>query len=163
MGSASALSKIRNRGTIYSTCLEAPILAALIANTLHSSPSGPYQFATALHIPACLFLEIEGMLYYHWIWMTLTAWTGTALALLISSLVKTERAALTSVPLLLVPQILLAGALVPYREMNRGLFQNAADIRERGGVHVPAVLMPLRYAYEGLIVCQLVRNPFEIE
>jgi ABC-type multidrug transport system ATPase subunit len=223
----SLLSKIRNRGTIYSTCLEAPILAALVANTLRSSPSGPYEFSTALHIPAYLFLsatvamflgltnsatevlrdrailrrerncqpgaasyvmakfaalgivaaaqcliylivgnhflEIEGMVFYHWLWMTLTAWTGTALALLISSLVKTERAALTSVPLLLVPQMLLAGALVPYREMNRGLFQNAADIRERGGVPVPAVLMPLRYAYEGLIVCQAVRNPFEIQ
>ncbi|MEI6178502.1 MAG: ATP-binding cassette domain-containing protein, partial [Verrucomicrobiota bacterium] len=223
----SFLSKIRNRGTIYSTCLEAPVLAGLIASTLRSSPSGPYEFATALHIPAYLFLsatvamflgltnsatevlrdrptlrrerncqpgaasyvmakfaalaivaaiqcliylivgnyflEIEGMVYYHWIWMTLTAWTGTALALLISSLVKTERAALTAVPLLLVPQMLLAGALVPYREMNRGLFQNATDIRERGGVPVPAVMMPLRYAYEGLIVCQAVRNPFEIE
>ena len=73
------------------------------------------------------FLEIEGMLFYHWLWMTLTAWTGTAMALVVSSIVKTERAALTSVPLLLVPQMLLAGALVPYREMNRGLFQNASE------------------------------------
>jgi hypothetical protein len=103
------------------------------------------------------------MLPYHWIWMTLTSLTGTALALVISSLVKTERAALTTVPLLLVPQMLLAGALVPYREMNRGLFERASEVRERGGIPVPAVLMPLRYAYEGLVVCQAVRNPFEIE
>ena len=78
-------------------------------------------------------------------------------------MVKTERAALTSVPLLLVPQMLLAGALVPYREMNRGLFQNARDIRERGGVPVPAAIMPLRYAYEGMVVAQAVDNPFEVE
>lgn len=223
----SLLSKLRTRGTIYSTCLEAPLLAALIANTLRSSPEGAYQFATALHIPAYLFLsttvamflgltnsatevlrdrpilrrerncqpgaasyvaakfaalglvaalqcltylivgnhflEIEGMLYHHWLWMTLTAWTGTAMALVVSSLVKTERAALTSVPLLLVPQMLLAGALVPYREMNRGLFQNAKDIRERGGVPVPATVMPLRYAYEAMVVAQALRNPFEVE
>ena len=223
----SLLSKLRSRGTIYSTCLEAPLLAALISNTLRSSPQGPYEFSTALHIPAYLFLsttvamflgltnsatevlrdrpilrrerncqagaasyvtakfaalglvaaiqcftylmvgnhflEIEGMLFYHWLWMTLTAWTGTAMALVVSSLVKTERAALTSVPLLLVPQMLLAGALVPYREMNRGLFQNAKDIRERGGVPVPAFIMPLRFAYEAMVVTQALNNPFEIE
>jgi len=221
------LSKLRTRGTLYSTCLEAPLLAALIANTLRSSPHGAYEFATALHIPAYLFLsttvamflgltntatevlrdrpilrrerncqpgaasyvtakfaalglvaavqcfsylivgnyflDIDGMLFYHWLWLTLTAWTGTAMALVISSIVTTERAALTSVPLLLVPQMLLAGALVPYREMNRGLFQNATDIRERGGVPVPASIMPLRYAYEAMLVAQAVRNPFEVE
>ena len=223
----SLLSKLRNRGTIYSTFLEAPLLAALISITLRSSPEGSFQFSTALHIPAYLFLsatvamflgltnsatevlrdrpmlrrerncqpgatsymtakftalalvaavqcliylivgnhflEIEGVLLYHWIWMTLTAWTGTALALLVSSIVKSERAALTSVPLLLVPQMLLAGALVPYKEMNHGLFENASEIRESGGIPVPAVVMPLRYAYEGMVVSQAVRNPFEVE
>ncbi len=223
----SLLSKLRNRGTLYSTFLEAPLLAALISITLRSSPEGSYEFGTALHIPAYLFLsatvamflgltnsatevlrdrpvlrrerncqpgaasyvlgkfaalalvaaiqcftyllvgnhflEIEGMLRYHWLWMTLTAWTGTAMALVVSSIVKTERAALTSVPLLLVPQMLLAGALVSYKEMNHGLFENARDVRERGGVPVPATVMPLRYAYEGMIVSQAVRNPFEVE
>jgi len=223
----SLLSKLRNRGTVYSTCLEAPLLAALVAITLRSSPEGAYQFSTALHIPAYLFLsatvamflgltnsatevlrdrpvlrrerncqpgagsyvlakltslgvvaavqclvylivgnhflEIRGMLPYLWLWMTLTAWTGTAMALVVSSLVKTERAALTAVPLLLVPQMLLAGALVPYREMNRGLFQNSSEVRDRGGVPVPAAIMPLRYAYEAMIVAQATRNPFEAE
>lgn len=223
----SLLSKLRNRGTIYSTCLEAPLLAALVAITLRSSPEGSYQFSTALHIPAYLFLsatvamflgltnsatevlrdrpvlrrerncqpgagsyviakfcalglvaavqclaylivgnhflELDGVLPYLWLWMTLTAWTGTAMALVVSSIVKTERAALTAVPLLLVPQMLLAGALVPYREMNRGLFENAREVRERGGVPVPAAIMPLRYAYEAMIVAQATRNPFEAE
>lgn len=222
----SLFSKLRNRGTIYSTFLEAPLLAALIAITLRSSAEGPYQFATALHIPAYLFLsvtvamflgltnsatevlrdrpilrrerncqpgagsyvlakfvalglvaaaqclvyltvgnhflEITGMLPYLWLWMTITAWTGTGMALVVSSIVKTERAALTAVPLLLVPQMLLAGALVPYREMNHGLFQNASELRDRGGVPVPAAIMPLRYAYEAMIVAQATRNPFEV-
>ena len=223
----SLLSKARNRGTIYSTCLEAPLLAALIAITLRSSPEGSYQFSTALHIPAYLFLsatvamflgltnsatevlrdrpilrrerncqpgagsyvtakfvalglvaavqclvylivgnyflEIRGMLPFLWMWMTLTAWTGTAMALVVSSVVQTERAALTAVPLLLVPQMLLAGALVPYKEMNRGLFINASEVREKGGAPVPAMVMPLRYAYEAMIVSQATQNPFESE
>ncbi len=223
----SFISKFRNRGTIYSTCLEAPLLAGLIAITLRSSPQGQYEFQSALHIPAYLFLsatvamflgltnsateilrdramlrrerncqpsagtyilakfmalsllaslqclvyllignhflEIEGMLLSHWGWMSITAWTGTALALVVSSMVRSERAALTAVPLLLVPQMLLAGALVPYKEMNRGLFEDASLIREKGGIPVPAKIMPLRYAYEGMIVTQAVRNPFEVE
>lgn len=223
----SLLSKLRARGTMYSTLLEAPILAALIAFTLRSSPEGQYEFHTALHLPAYLFLsvtvamflgltnsateilrdravlrrerncqpsarlyvlakflalalvatlqcgaylaisnpllEIRGMFLEHWLWMTLTAWTGTSLALLISALVRTERAALTSVPLLLVPQMLLAGALVPFKEMNRALFDNVGLNRDRGGTPVPAQIMPLRYAYESMIISQAVRNPFEKE
>lgn len=223
----SLLSKIRNRGTLYSTFLEAPLLAFLIAHTLRSSAKGPYDFTTALHIPAYLFLsvtvamflgltnsatevlrdrpmlrrerncqpgafsyvtakfaalaiiaaaqcliylvvgnhflEIEGVLGQHWLWMTFTALVGTALALFVSAVVRSERAALTAVPLLLVPQMLLAGALVPYREMNRGLFQDASINRERGGAPVPSFVMPLRYGYEAMIVAQATRNPFEIE
>jgi hypothetical protein len=85
------------------------------------------------------------------------------MALLVSSFVKSERAALTAVPLLLVPQMLLAGALVPFKEMNRGLFDEAKLERERGGVPVPARVMPLRYAFEGMLVAQATRNPFELE
>jgi hypothetical protein len=109
------------------------------------------------------FLELRGMLIEHWLWMTLTALTGTAMALVVSSMVKTERAALTAVPWLLVPQMLLAGALVPYKEMNRGLFEDAGLNREFGGTPVPSTFMPLRYAYEGMVVSQATRNPFEVE
>lgn len=223
----SLLSKFRNRGTIYSSLIEAPLLAALIALTLRSSPEGAYRFSTALHIPAYLFLsatvamflgltnsateilrdrpmlrrernyrrsptlyvaakfvslalvaaiqcliyttvghqmlEIKGTLFDQWMWMTLTACTGTSLALLVSALVRSERAALTAVPLLLVPQMLLAGALVPFREMNRGLFENAGIERERGGTPVPAKIMPLRFAYEAMVITQATRNPFDLE
>lgn len=225
--SRAIFSKLRNRGTIYATLIEAPLLAALIAITLRSSPEGAYDFATALHIPAYLFLsatvamflgltnsateilrdrpmlrrerntrqstvlyvfakfsalalvamaqcfiyalvghqilEIRGTLLDHWLWMSLTACTGTALALLVSALARTERGALTAVPLLLVPQMLLAGALVPFKEMNRGLFEDARIERERGGVPVPARFIPLRFAYEGMVVTQATRNPFDLE
>jgi len=225
--SRSLLSKLRNRGTLYATLIEAPLLAALIAITLRASPEGAYDFHSALHIPAYLFLsatvamflgltnsateilrdrpmlrrernsrrspilyvtakfvtltlvaavqcfiytlvghrilEIHGTLTEQWLWMTLTACTGTSLALLVSALVRTERAALTAVPLLLVPQMLLAGALVPFREMNRGLFENSRIERERGGIPVPARVMPLRYAYEAMVLTQAQRNPFDLE
>jgi hypothetical protein len=108
-------------------------------------------------------LEIRGLLLEHWLWMTGTACTGSAMALLVSALVRSERAALTSVPLLLVPQMLLAGALVPFSEMNRALFHDAEINRERGGVPVPAAIMPLRYSYEAMVVTQATRNPFDFQ
>ena len=106
-------------------------------------------------------LDIHGMFLIHWGWMTLIALCGTAMALTISSIVATERAALSSVPLLLVPQILLAGALVSFEEMNRGLFQGADEARGQGAEPIPARIMPLRYAYEGMMVAQATENPFE--
>ena len=83
-------------------------------------------------------LNIHGMFFIHLTWMTITALCGTALALLISSLVNSERAALSAVPLLLVPQLLLAGALVSFGEMNRGLFQGGEKGRDEGVEPFPA-------------------------
>ncbi|WP_435893637.1 ATP-binding cassette domain-containing protein [Oceaniferula spumae] len=221
------LSKFRNKGTIYSILLEAPLLALLIGITLRASPEGPYSFHSGLHLPVYIFLtvtigmflgltnsateilrdfpvlrrerncrtgtilyvgakflalsivaalqcaiytwighemlDIYGMFTTHWMWMTLTALCGTAMALVVSSLVTTERAALSAVPLLLVPQLLLAGALVSFDEMNRGMFQGAAKARAAGAEPFPARFMPLRYAYEGMIVSQATDNPFEHE
>ena len=218
----SILSKFRNKGTLYSTILEAPLLAFLIGLTLRASDEGPYEFGASTNLIEYLFLsvtvgmflgltnsateilrdkpvlrrernhrygtgiyvvakfntlallaviqsgiyiaignhmlEIEGMFLYHWFWMSLTAVVGTAMALLISSIVSTERAALSAVPLLLVPQLLLAGALVKFEDMNRGLFQGGEQAREEGAEPFPSKLMPLRYAFEGIIITQGSRN-----
>ena len=106
-------------------------------------------------------LDIQGMFLTHWTWMTVTALCGTAMALVVTSLVTTERAALSAVPLLLVPQLLLAGALVSFEEMNRGLFQGGEGGRVEGVEPFPARFMPLRYAYEGIMVSQATENSFE--
>lgn len=218
----SLLSKFRNRGTLYSTILEAPLLAFLIGLTLRASDEGTYDFGASTNLIEYLFLsvtvgmflgltnsateilrdkpvlrrernhrygtgifiiakfntlallaiiqsgiyiaignhmlEIEGMFLYHWFWMSLTAIVGTAMAILISSIVKTERAALSAVPLLLVPQLLLAGALVKFEDMNRGLFQGGENAREEGAEPFPSKFMPLRYAFEGIIITQATQN-----
>ncbi len=218
----SILSKFRNRGTLYSTILEAPMLAFLIGITLRASDKGSYEFGPSTNLIEYLFLsvtvgmflgltnsateilrdkpvlrrernhrygtgiyviakfctlsllaiiqsgiyiavgnymlEIDSMFLQHWFWMSFTAIVGTAMALLISSIVKTERAALSAVPLLLVPQLLLAGALVKFEDMNRGLFQGGEKAREKGAEPFPSKLMPLRYAFEGIIITQATQN-----
>jgi len=95
-------------------------------------------------------------------WMTAIAMSGTSIALFISSSVKTERAALSAVPLVLVPQLLLAGTpLIPFEEMNRGLFSGAQESRKEGKEPVLSRIIPLRYAYEGITVDQATNNLFE--
>ncbi|MDA7888708.1 ABC transporter permease [Akkermansiaceae bacterium] len=116
-------------------------------------------FALAAHS----MLEIKQMLVPHLAWMTLTGCCGTALALFISVVARSERSALGAIPLILVPQILLAGALIPFAEMNRGLFQRGDEGRAWGSEPVPSTIMPLRYAYEGSVISQATENPFELE
>lgn len=106
-------------------------------------------------------LDIYDLFWAHLSWMILTGCCGTALALLISVIAKSERTALSAIPLILVPQILLAGALIPFKEMNRGLFVRADDGRDEGREPVPSTIMPLRYAFEGSIVSQATENRFE--
>lgn len=106
-------------------------------------------------------LDLHHMFWNHLGWMILTGCCGTALALMISVISRSERTALGSIPLILVPQILLAGALIPFTEMNRGLFVGGDEGRDNGGEPVPSTIMPLRYAFEGSIVSQATANRFE--
>ena len=124
--------------------------------------------ATLITMQAAVFiacadwlLDLHGMFWGHLFWMVLTGCCGSALALFISVICRSERTALSSIPLILVPQILLAGALIPFSEMNRGLFKGGEKGRSAGSEPVPSTIMPLRYAFEGIIVSQATRNEFE--
>ena len=121
-------------------------------------------------------LEIRGMfLPYLW-FMATTSVTGVAGGLLISSLVSDAKTAANIVPLVLIPQIILGGALIKYDEMNRNLDflyvlsrdQAAHDQQEPGDrmrpqdVEVPFIcqFIPMRWSYEAMVVAQAKLNPF---
>ena len=121
-------------------------------------------------------LEIRGMfLTYLW-FVGLTAISGVAGGLLISALVDDPKTAANIVPLVLIPQIILGGALVKYEEMNRNLdflyvltrdqiaknHQTSPDKLRPTSVEVPLVceLIPMRWAYEAMVVAQGRLNPF---
>ena len=53
--------------------------------------------------------------------MFMTAMSGVALGLVISSLVADPKTAANIVPLVLIPQIIMGGALIKYEDMNRNL------------------------------------------
>lgn len=72
------------------------------------------------------------------------------------------------VPLVLVPQVLLAGAMIPFEEMNQFIpwFEHRTDENGRlkpGRVPLVAELCPLRYSYEMFVVAQATENLWEIE
>jgi len=124
-------------------------------------------------------LEVKGMFLPYWYFMFITALSGLALGLLISSLATSSKMAANFVPLVLIPQLIFSGALVKYEEMNRDpdllynlqrwLAQNpdpknpdsaAREAAERK-LRIPAVsrFVATHYSYEALIVAQAKLNP----
>lgn len=133
-------------------------------------------------------LGIHYMFWDHFAVLLLTAFVGIALSLMVSAFVRQDRTALNIVPLLLVPQILLAGALVRFEEMNEfrphvpdGIIPAAietklSNLRHRVAyqdeithdisskpVPLIAELCPLRYAFEMLFVVQTTQNLWELK
>ncbi len=227
------LSKLRNRGNLATTLLEASLLALLISLVMRWSVEDDYTFGDAFHIPAYLFLslvvamflgltnsadeiirdralltrernfgtrlptyltaklltlsvfaalqcaiyvligntvlEIRGMFWPYFQWLFLTTVCGVSVGLLISSLVDDVKTALNIIPLILLPQIILGGALIKYQEMNRDLpilsaikrwtSQSTEEVENPLQVPLICEFMPLRWSYEGLVVSQGHDNP----
>ena len=133
-------------------------------------------------------LEVKGMFLPYWFFMFVTALSGLALGLLISSIASSSKMAANFVPLVLIPQLIFGGALIKYEEMNRDpdlLYtfqrwfsenppsipsnaspeeQSAASIsrEERDKkLRIPFIsrLIATHYSYEALIVAQAKLNP----
>src|SRR6516162_9471124 len=123
-------------------------------------------------------LEIRGMFWPYLWFIATTALTGVAGGLLISSLANDAKTAANIVPLVLIPQIILGGALIKYEEMNRNLDflytltrDQAAKSQQQPGekakgsdVEVPFIcqLIPMRWSYEALIDAQARLNPYTV-
>src|SRR6202007_1634202 len=120
-------------------------------------------------------LGIRGMFWPYLWFIGTTAVSGVAGGLLISALVDDAKTAANIVPLVLIPRIILGGALIKYEEMNRNLdfiyaltrdrmAQNATTGEKVKGqnVEVPLIceLIPMRWSYEALGDAQAKLNPF---
>ena len=119
-------------------------------------------------------LGISGMFWVHLGLMFMTALGSLALGLLVSSLVSDAKTAANIVPLVLIPQILMSGALIKYEDMNRNLsfvyaltrWFHEHPTKERGKkmdskLQVPFIcqFIPMRWSYEEMIVAQAKLNP----
>jgi ABC-type multidrug transport system permease subunit len=114
-------------------------------------------------------LELRDMFFVHLGWMFVTALSGACLGLLVSCIVHDSRTALNTIPLLLIPQIILGGALIKYEEMNKNLdlvysikrFMRSNEEENASKLKVPFIceFMPLRWSYEAMLISQAKLNP----
>src|SRR4051812_7477977 len=119
-------------------------------------------------------LQIRGMFWVDLAIVFMTAMGGVTLGLVISSLVGDPKTAANIVPLVLIPQIIMGGALIKYEDMNRNLalvyalthwFKEHPN-KEQGKkmdskLQVPFVcqFIAMRWSYEELVVAQAKLNP----
>ncbi len=104
--------------------------------------------------------------------MFLTTGSGVAIGLVISSLVSESKTGILIIPAVLIPQIILSGALIKYEEMNRNLDfvytiqqwvnrHPESAMPARSDLQVPLIceLMPTRWSYEAIVFAQAKLNP----
>jgi ABC-type multidrug transport system ATPase subunit/ABC-type multidrug transport system permease subunit len=119
-------------------------------------------------------LQIRGMFWPDLAIVFLTAMSGVSLGLVVSSLVADPKTASNIVPLVLIPQIIMGGALIKYEDMNRNLglvyaftrwfheHPNQDETKKLDSrLQVPFIceFVAMRWSYEEMIVAQAKLNP----
>ncbi|MFN2542090.1 MAG: ATP-binding cassette domain-containing protein [Chthoniobacterales bacterium] len=119
-------------------------------------------------------LEVRGMFTTHLMLMFLTALCSLALGLIISALVSDAKSAVNIMVWVMIPQMLLGGALIKFEDMNRNLgfryllerwfseHPSKDQIKKMSSkLEVPFVaqLVAMRWSYEEMIVAQAKLNP----
>jgi len=104
-------------------------------------------------LPASAILRIPDFVAPMWLVFFFLAMSSAALGLNISSAFRSVSTVYILIPLILIPQILLSGLIIPYEE----LIPAAAGHRN---VPIAANLMPSRWGYEALLVRQFSGNAY---
>ncbi len=99
-------------------------------------------------------LDIQGMDLTYWLTLFTVACFANILGLNISASFKSAVTIYILIPLILIPQMILSGAIFSFDRINRFL-------GEENTVPVVAEVMASRWAFEALAVAQFKRNGFE--
>jgi len=99
-------------------------------------------------------IGVKGLTLKYWLVLFSSTCFANMLGLIISSVMKSVVAIYITIPLLLVPQILLSGTVVDFDNLNSSLTRR---------VYVPVIgdAMASRWAYEALAVTQYMDNRYE--
>jgi len=105
-------------------------------------------------IVADAILEVRGMLFQQWLILFSTACFGNLVGLNISAGMRTAVSIYILIPLILVPQLLLGGAMIKFDELHKSLTRK---------IYVPVIgdIMATRWAYEAISVEQFKSNKFQ--
>ena len=98
-------------------------------------------------------LEVEGMMWRHWLILFTTSCFGNMVGLNISAGMKSVISIYILIPLVLVPQLLLGGAMIRFDDLHHSLTRK---------VYVPVIgdVMTTRWAYEAMAVEQFRSNRY---
>jgi ABC transport system ATP-binding/permease protein len=99
-------------------------------------------------------LNIKGMLFQYWLMFWMTSMVSGMLGLNVSATLKSVVAIYILIPILLIPQILLGGAMIRFDKLNQRLANTE---------YVPFVgdIIPSRWAYEAIMVHQFSNNKYQ--
>ncbi|MEQ8533059.1 MAG: ABC transporter permease, partial [Imperialibacter sp.] len=99
-------------------------------------------------------LEIHGLSLYYWLLLFSTACFANLVGLTISSAFNSVITIYILIPFILVPQLLLGGAMIKFDDLHKSLTNR---------VHVPFIgdVMASRWAYEAIAVAQFKENAYE--
>jgi ABC-type multidrug transport system ATPase subunit len=105
-------------------------------------------------IVANLILQVRGMLLQQWLILFSVACFGNILGLNISAGMRTAVSIYILIPLLLVPQLILGGAMIKFDDLHQAFSRK---------IYVPVIgdIMATRWAYEAMSVEQFKSNGFE--
>ena len=105
-------------------------------------------------IVANTLLEVRGMIFQQWIILFSTACFGNMLGLNISAGMRTAVSIYILIPLILVPMLLLGGAMIRFDDLHKTISRK---------IYVPVIgdAMVTRWAYEALMVEEFKNNRFE--
>jgi ABC-type multidrug transport system ATPase subunit len=103
---------------------------------------------------ADLILNVKGMILQQWVILFSTACFGNIVGLNVSAGMRTAVSIYILIPLILVPQLLLGGAMIKFDDLHKSITKK---------IYVPVVgdIMVTRWAHEALCVEQFKRNRFE--
>lgn len=98
-------------------------------------------------------LGIRGLFFPYWLALFSTAFCANMIGLNISSALNSAVTIYIVIPLLMIPMMVLSGAMFPFDKLNR-------KIASPDRVPVIAEIMPTRWTYEALMVKQFTGNEY---
>ncbi len=99
-------------------------------------------------------IEIKGMTFQYWLILFSTSAVANLIGLIVSASLKSVATIYIVIPLILVPQILFSGTVVPFDKL-RSIKKHSRFVPVTGD------LMTSRWAFEAITVYQFKRNRFE--
>jgi ABC-type multidrug transport system permease subunit len=98
-------------------------------------------------------MGLHGLFWVWWLILFVTAFLSNLVGLLLSQTLNSIVAIYITIPMLLIPQILLCGLVVSFSDL--------APRSHTGNVPIVGDVIPSRWAYEALAVTQFSDNDYE--